>query len=155
METKIGNLIAAFENRKIPAIMHQVNSQCVMASGIAKTVKERLPEAFVAYVEFCRTHPAPIDRLGRACHGLTEYGPVFNIFGQLNYGRDGRRYTNYEAVVRGLEECCQKLKEMDIRQIGVPWGFGCGLGGGKWQIVSCLLEAVGDENGIDFVIYKL
>jgi O-acetyl-ADP-ribose deacetylase (regulator of RNase III) len=154
METRNGNLIDAFEAKEIPAILHGVNCQNTMGSGIALEIKKRLPEAFLSYVDFCRSHPIPVNRLGRICAGETEYGPVFNVFTQLNFGKDGRRYVNYEAIVQGLESVAVEMKEMGLNKIGIPFLFGAARGGGSWPIIEQIVKILLDEQGIEVIYYS-
>lgn len=149
------NLIDAFEDKEVESILHGVNCQHKMASGIALEIRNRLPEAFMAYSEFCRSHPIPINRLGRVATAQTESGVVFNVFTQLNYGREKKRFVNYEAIAQGLEEVAAQCKERGIKSIGVPFLFACGLGGGSWPIVEKFLEVSFDKSGAEVILFKL
>ena len=46
-------------------ILHQVNCQGVMGSGIAKQVREKFPNVYEAYKEYCNWH-LPHEMLGDA-----------------------------------------------------------------------------------------
>lgn len=149
------NLIDALESKEIPAILHGTNCQGIMGSGIALEIKNRLPEAFLAYIEFCRSHPIPVNRLGRICVGETECGLVFNVFTQLNYGKDNKRYVNYEAIAQGLESVAEQMKEKGLSKIGIPFLFGAARGGGNWNIISVMAEQFLDKAGIEVIFYQL
>lgn len=61
---------------------------------------------------------------------------VLNCYTQYNYGRDGKRYVDYDA----LRLCMRKLNhEFAGSKIGLP-KIGCGLAGGDWAVVRGIIE---------------
>lgn len=109
-------------------LIHVCNNKGVMGAGIAKEIKERIPEAFNVYKEEMR--------LGYVSYG----GQVCNMVAQDGYGRD-RRYLNYGA----LSQCLYNVK-MDINyynfdaEIVAPYMMGAGLAGGDWDVVIEMVE---------------
>lgn len=102
------------------AILHQVNCQGVMGSGVAKQVKERYPVVFQWYKRWCdeyreiaktRTkHPL----LGKIqivykedvpYEELKDKQAVVNLYAQDKFGYDGNCYTDYDA----LKQCLSKV----------------------------------------------
>ena len=73
---------------------------------------------------------------------------VVNIYGQLNYGYDGKRYTDYNAFRRALTVFSYLPPKRAT--IGFPKNIGCGLGGGDWKVISSIIE---DILGKDFDVY--
>lgn len=135
-------------------ICHQVNCRGRMGSGIAKQIRDRFPEVYESYMELCNDDTLlPEDLLGSIdIVGTDSQYDVISIFGQLNYGYDGKRYTSYQAFRHALE----LIYEWDLpgSKIGFPKYIGCGLGGGDWSIVSALIEEIlGDR--YDVYIYEL
>ncbi len=145
MRYVIGNLV---EEVKRGIIVQQVNAQGVMASGIAKEIRAKWPKVWDEYSKVVRQHT--ID-MGAGYMGMVipveveEDLWVMNVVGQQFYGRDSTvRYTSYDALDKGF----QRIKHLDqmIREnydIALPLHFpkiGCGLGGGKWNVVSALIE---------------
>jgi hypothetical protein len=63
---------------------------------------------------------------------------VANIFTQLNYGRDGKRYLDYEALYVGFEKLYNRSSMYDL-PLCIP-KIGCGLAGGDWVIVRIMIE---------------
>ena len=123
-------------------ICHQVNCRGRMASGVAGQIRAKYPEAFRAYSERCdgrRSRDDPLEMLGRTqfvrCgDGVT----VINMFSQEGYGRDGGQYTDYEAFRSCLREIHNAVPADAV--IAMPYGIGCGLGGGDWNIIFELIK---------------
>lgn len=120
------------------AILHQVNCQGVMGSGVAKQVREKYPNVYQSYKRAC-------DKLGsngvfgkiQVCAINPEKTRfVVNLFSQLNYGYSGC-YTDYEK----LKECLKKVNErFSGRSVAIPYLMGCHRGGGNWEVVSKIIE---------------
>lgn len=113
-------------------IAHQVNCQRVASAGLAKSIAE----AFPGWKEnYQKTQPG----LGKVGLYPTDKGVVIaDLYGQDRYGTD-RQHTDYAA----LATCFRTLRELSIqtgKQVHVPYGIGCGLGGGTWTEVYELLR---------------
>lgn len=136
------------------AILHQVNCQGVMGAGLAKQIKEKFPVVFKYYKALCdddkrmraRTCSTKSYLLGRAqvCYkedylvGQVEDNQVIvNLFAQDKYGRDGRCYTDYEALKKCLEYVNERFWG---KTVAIPYLMGCGLAGGDWNVVSKIIE---------------
>lgn len=138
-------------------ICHQVNCQGVMGSGVAKQVKEKYPEAYENYKNICRYFSnlnkkeklLGYPQLTKIHNADEKY--IVNMFCQLNYGSDGKRYTNYEAVYNALE----KLNNIFASRFtfAFPYHFGCDRGGANWDIILKMMEVVFKDREI--FIYKL
>lgn len=135
-------------------ICHQVNCQGVMGSGIAKQIREKWPVVFDEYSR--KYYEAPSDcrsywLLGQIQLIITDDNFVINMFSQEAYGRDGCRYTSYDA----FWECLINItRTVPINAaIGFPRGIGCGLGGGDWAVISTMIETVLGED-YDVYIYE-
>ena len=127
-------------------IVHQVNCQGVMGAGLAKAIGKRWPKVKAAYlnkVAQSRQYNEPL--LGDAFLVYADKGKstdliIANLFGQDRYGRD-RCCTDYNA----LETALCSLDDWNTGQayklpIYLPYGLGCGLAGGDWEIVRSLIE---------------
>ena len=143
-----GNLLDA----KVDAIMHQVNCQGVMGSGIAKQIRDKYPYVYKEYQKLCRKHKNNPSELLGCCQiiGTDDHHPrVINLFAQDKYGKD-RCYTDYEA----LRWCLQYVnKRYYGLSVGLPYGMSCGLGGGDWRIVAKIIEE--ELKDCDVYVYKL
>lgn len=125
---RTGNLLTT--NTKF--IAHCVNAQGRMASGVAKAIKERYPKAYDDYIEW---HAEGRLKLGRVLCSTNSPHLILHLCGQEFYGNDGRTYIDYQA----LEKCFTRLNSLVDEEISFPM-IGCGLAGGKWEIVSRILE---------------
>lgn len=143
-----GNILDAKED----LICHQVNCYGVMGSGVAKAIREKWPEVYRNYKGYCYDH-GPTYLMGTCLLVPINNGnqAVVNMFAQNSYGRDDRRYTSYDSFYN----CLEFIDETVSRHcsIAFPYGIGCGLGGGNWNIIHAMIEDVLDER--DVVIYKL
>ena len=159
-----GDLLDATED----VIMHQVNCQGVMNSGVAKQIREKWPEVFEQYQSFCcACGMQNCDPLGRV--QIAEINSpniaskrqfVANIFAQRFYGYNGKRFTDddaFRSAVRDLGLILRCAKETQAfmhssPSVAAPYKIGCGLGGGDWDtILEIIEEELGDFN---VVIYQ-
>ena len=133
-------------------VCHQVNCQGVMGAGLAKQIKTAHPGVFALYKEKCKLIQTGIGGLGdvQFCSVLADSGYLIaNIFGQDGYGRD-KQYTDYAA----LEEAFRKIAEaFPTYTIRIPYMMGCGLGGGKWEVVAKIIERTLAKKNIDIEIW--
>jgi hypothetical protein len=122
-------------------ICHQVSTKGVARAGLAKALFDTYPEIGKLY----RRDPPGLGEvaLWAVRHDLW----ICNLAGQLGYGR-GRRFTDYDSVERGLEKLERIVNSfhgaavLGELPIYFPYGMGCGLGGGDWEVVSKLIESV-------------
>ena len=124
-------------------ICQQVNCRGVMGSGLAKAIREKWPIVYDNYMyemEFEKHYS--FTKLGTIFWArINEDLLVCNIFGQLNYGNDGKRYTDYSALNTAF--CEIKFKFTDYAtcpQIYFPFNFGCDRGGADWNIVNKMID---------------
>ncbi|MBQ8188282.1 MAG: macro domain-containing protein [Lachnospiraceae bacterium] len=141
----VGNIVDSNETY----ICHQVNCQNAMGAGVAKALYEKWPLVKSEYHEFCGKHHAPVELLG--AHQLVSVGDdkwVINIFGQLEFGRNKNKvYTDYVA----LEKVFAAISQLD-GSFAFPFGIGCGLANGDWNIVYSLIEKYFSDK--DVVLYS-
>lgn len=141
-------------NSDCDIICHQVNCRGAMNSGVAKAVREKWPEVYVNYKFWCDINAAE-DLLGREQMVLVDHEPdryVVNMFAQLNYGYDGKRYTSYDAFWNCLNELKQEIPE-GATSIAFPYKIGCVRGGANWKIIKTIIEEV--FAGRDVTFYYL
>jgi Predicted phosphatase homologous to the C-terminal domain of histone macroH2A1 len=162
IKQKQGNLLDAEEY----FILHQVNCQGVMGSGIAKAVKEKWPEVFSAYrmqVEMSKgdhifSPPNDLALLGTILPVEVPSHIILNGFGQAFYNKKGeelKRHSNYESIYQYLEATRNGILISDKpNTLAIPHRLGCGRGGANWEIVRTMIEQVFLGFGIDVTIYK-
>ena len=84
---------------KTDVIAHSCNMMGKMNSGVAKQVREKYPEVYESYLKLYNEFS-----LGDVLFTETKDGRVIaNMFGQKNYGYDGKQYTSYEAIEKCLK----------------------------------------------------
>lgn len=145
-----GNILNASEN----IIGHQVNCQGVMGAGLAKQIRKKYPEVFHNYSELVSNSKNKSDLLGKM--QLVTCGEnkwVANIFGQYSYGRENINYTSYIA----LEDAMIYLRDFAIKHdltVALPYGIGCGLAGGNWEVVEGMIETAFNDYEVTLYNFK-
>lgn len=110
-------------------ICHQVNCQRVAGAGLAKQIDNKFSFWKEWFVDIKHKHLGDV-----AWYVIHDELIIASLYAQDGYGYD-KRYTNYAA----LAKCLWSLRGHQ-KQIYIPRGMGCGLGGGDWNIVSQLIE---------------
>lgn len=125
-------------NIKKGYIMHQVNCQGKMRSGVAKALSDKYPKVKECYLELCETVDSPEDVLGLGqivdIHGDGSLC-VINAFTQLDYGYDGKKYTDEELLCRALMSMASYAKQRKAT-LYIPYRIGCDLDGGNWECIE-------------------
>lgn len=119
-------------------IAHQVNCKGVFNKGLAQQIREKYPIAYQLYME---KHNKTGWQLGntqiiRVDKDKRLY--ICSVAGQDNYGY-GKCFTDYFALERGLTMVDQEAQK-NGDTIYLPYGIGCGLAGGDWEIVSMIID---------------
>lgn len=144
-----GSILTPNTSNRMCIVCHQVNCQGKMGAGLALEIRRKHPEVYESYKARCDAEQA---RLGdvQLCDVSSDYGYIIaNVFGQDGYGRD-RCYTDYKALYKAFTFLHTIFPYALIR---VPYGMGCGLAGGNWTAVRCvILYALKDQ---DVEIWKL
>ncbi len=139
MKHTIGN-IAAVESG---VIIHQVNCQGVMGSGVAAALRAKYPIIWEKYKDRCDDNTdAGIPTAALLGYAqlvqVGDYLWVCNLFSQNYYGRDGRRYTSYDALDTGLKHLWDQI--MPVHGALHHPLLGSGLGGAEWNVVKAIIE---------------
>lgn len=132
-----GDILQAEED----IIVQQVNAQGVMGSGLAKQIRAKWPRVYDDYKGLCNREN-PYDLMGEAQIVRVEKAKyVANLFGQLNYGRKKVRYTDYDALFKGLKYI-KDLAKKNGKSVAIPYNIGCGLANGDWGKVYGMIEEI-------------
>lgn len=135
-------------------IIHQVNCQGVMGSGVAKQVKNLYPNVYVHYREYCKDF-TPEEMLGTVFMvPIDTIKPRFvaNFFSQNNFGYDGNCYTSYEA----FEKCLLYMKKNYSEfSMAIPYLIGCRRGGGSWEKIYKMIENILGDCEVTIYEYDL
>lgn len=136
-------------------ILHQVNCQGKMNSGVAKAIREKWPIVFEEYVKLF-SKDFFVVKLG-ICQpvSVTDNQKVINMFSQDNYGYDGKMYTSYDAI----NTCLGKVKDYCVKngykRIALPYKMCCCRGGANWDVIMAMIKANFEDSDITIEIWKL
>ena len=164
MDFLVGDLLES----DVQVIVHQVNCMGVMGSGIASSIRKKYPEVYEEYKKSLEL----LDCFSGCLLVPTHDGKkVANIFSQYFYKDcatldemlsveswkqpifSTNRFTNYEALSRGLYTLKDKLQGNET--IGFPWGLGSVRGGGSWEVVQGIINEVFQDTNHKIEIWKL
>lgn len=143
-------------------IVHQVNCQGAMNSGVAKCIRTKWPEVYKHYraywdIETNYGSKPTSHLLGTVLPVSVEGGKreVMNLFAQNYYGYDGEKYTSYDALDTCLKKLSKYCKDNNKTVIALPSHLGCGRGGANWNVVHTMIEEAFKELYIKIEIWKL
>jgi O-acetyl-ADP-ribose deacetylase (regulator of RNase III) len=132
-------------------LFHQVNCQGVMGGGLAGQMREKWPHVFTEYKDFVRIMKKfymdlygcydSSFLLGKFSMSVIKEQQLYivNVFGQDFFGTQTRQ-TRYDAVIKALGNFPKAFCGKGDEKMFFPYGMGCGLGGGDWEIVSKIIE---------------
>lgn len=123
-------------------IFQCVNCKSAMGAGLAKSLYTKWPEIKERYHHYCSVKK-PLDILGEWL--VVDVGKdlnVVNIFGQLNYGNDGKRYADYGAIKIALSSFLDWMLHWGNPELPVYFSsnFAAGLAGGDPEIIHQIIE---------------
>lgn len=145
IEYRKGNL---FET-DILHIAHGCNAQGVMGSGVARIVRDDYFEAYKFYAEQYDEHGL---KLGDVQFVPANGKVIVNAVTQNLYGKDGKRFVNYEAVAECMRTINNILVQSGETHVAMPQ-IGAGLGGGDWRVIEAIIES--ELTDIQPVVYVL
>lgn len=131
-------------NVRYGIVCHQVNAKGVMGAGLARQIRKEWVLAYHDYLAAFNSHKL---KLGEVIFtNVIGNNPKLQVAGmcaQEGYGRvRGIPYTDYQA----FEICLNKVKNWQqncldgVLPVYLPYGIGCGLAGGNWDVISHLIE---------------
>lgn len=147
---KTGDVVEAFKNGEIDVLVHGVNCQGKMNSGIAKQIRNEFFTVFTDYASYC--HGMDSEELLGDIHYVRNVLPgrhIFNAFTQEEYGYDGDRFCSYDAIDRIMRIISTDGIE---GKIAMP-KIGAGLGGGDWNVIEAIIN--GRFSDRDIYVYTL
>lgn len=135
-------------------IAHGTNCKNAMGSGVAKAIYEVYPEVKERYHGYASQYQSSLynqkQLLGEIQSVRSGNKTIYNLFTQLNYGYDGKRYVNYKAIV----DCFKSLTEsLEGEIIAIP-KIGAGLAGGNWEMIEQLINDT-VEDKLEIWVYEL
>lgn len=134
-------------------ILHQVNCQGAMNSGVAKAIREKWPVVFEIYRTFCNANG---QHLGDCLPvKINDTQRVINMFSQDKYGYDGEMYTSYDAVNTCLKKIRGYCEKNGLKTIALPYNMCCCRGGANWDVIMAMIKANFEDSDITIEIWKL
>lgn len=129
-----GNLLDCTEGLTI----HGCNAQGVMGSGVAKQLRDKYPQIYPSYVKFlAQLKSENIPPLGNTDFiRISRDLSIGSCITQEFYGKDGRKYVDYDAI----DEALIAVACHNIEIVNIPYGFCSGLGGGNWGVVQAIIQ---------------
>ena len=157
VKTVEGDLFEHLEPRSV--LLHQVNCKGVAGAGIAQEVRSRFPGWFDDYAGYCAS--TPFEELPGSFISYDVPGAdlkICSVFGQVDIGKE-RRQTDYALWQKALGRITEQLDLRhavgDVWTVRMPWGIGCGLGGGSWRTMEDLFRYFAGPSPVEYVFYKL
>jgi O-acetyl-ADP-ribose deacetylase (regulator of RNase III) len=135
-------------------VIHGVNAQGAMGSGVAAYIRSAWPKVFHSYISFLTKHGSK-GSLGKVdfCR-ISDNLYVGNCFTQEFFGGDGKRYANIEYVESCLVEVFEFAKKNSL-EIKSPM-IGSGLGGLSWENeVKPLFESINKKYNLTVKIFYI
>ena len=145
-----GDLITLAINGEFDVIIHGCNCFCTMGAGIAKTIKQKIPEAYEADK---KTEKGDKSKLGKIswAETKTQNGKliIVNGYTQFNWRGSGKK-ADYEAIRNVFRNVKNEFSGL---KIGYP-AIGAGLAKGNWEIISAIIEEELKGENHTFVEYQ-
>lgn len=116
-------------------LLHVVNCQGTMGSGIAKEIKTRIPFTYQMYM---KSYQDGLLVLGSVSTG----NGIYNLAAQDHYGTD-KRHLNYGALADCLNTIRKEMRYIAMfsdAEIVIPYKMGCDRAGGDWSVVYEMIE---------------
>lgn len=164
-----GNLF----DSKANFIVHQVNCQGCMHSGVALQVAEKYAHVEVEYnkyIRYCKKNK--ISPLGTAQYVPTEfwalvmidtiknnnvisydtnYQYIVNLFGQDTFGEG--LHTDLKAMKKALVDIREKAEKIGAT-VAMPYKIGSCRGGANWDDVYTIIKKVFEKSSVDVEIWR-
>lgn len=153
MEVINGCLVGhAKSDYRFDAYMHQCNCFCRMGRGIAPQLASAFPE--VREVDNY-TIPGDIEKMGHFSVTRKTSPIIYNLYGQYHW-KDHQpepgRNTDYGKLAYSIISASKDMESKGVRSVGIPL-IGCGLAGGDWEIVKCIIEGAFMDTDIKVTLF--
>lgn len=145
-----GNIL----NTDADLILHQVNPFGVMGAGLALQIKNKYPNVFTEYKNYCLKFNNSYNKLrgNLKIVPINDKQAVVNMFSQSGLSRH-RVTTDYQALSHCLNRLHKIICKYDL-SLAIPYGIGCGLAGGQWEIVFKTIQDKFQNDKSKVLIYK-
>jgi O-acetyl-ADP-ribose deacetylase (regulator of RNase III) len=130
MKTRQGDLIQLALAGEFDVIVHGCNCHCQMGRGIALTIKEQLPEAYLAD---CQTPKSDKSKLGTISIAEIKRGEtqfiVVNAYTQFDWAGNGVKadYHAIRQVMKTIKTARFLVSELAIPKLAQDWRVAIGI----------------------------
>lgn len=138
-----GDLIEMFNWGDLDVIAHGCNCYATFGAGIALTIGKTFPEAKDA--DLYQDLPEGEPRLGKFTSAdiileSFDVGMIYNLYTQLNPGRDFRM-SAFKKAIKAMREDLENQYNEDPHDIKIGFPLiGCGIAGGDWKKVRKVIQ---------------
>lgn len=117
---------------------HGCNAQGKFASGVAGILRKSYPYSYKTYIDHYTNQGL---MLGDVIFSEEENDQpiIANCITQQNYGYDGKRYVDYQAIDTCMETLMLFSKKRAISALTMS-KIGAGLGGGDWNLIEQIIS---------------
>jgi hypothetical protein len=130
-------------------IVHQCNCVSTNVQALAKLVFDKYPQAN-SYTKRIR-----YDTSTYSIPGTIEiYDNVINIYSQY-YPAQAKYGDTYEMRIKWFRECLDKISNLNIKTLSMPYNIGCGAAKGNWSIYYKMICDFAENEKINVTLYKL
>jgi O-acetyl-ADP-ribose deacetylase (regulator of RNase III) len=145
-----GDLLQLASKGNFDVIAHGCNCFNAMGAGIARSIKEKYPEACSVDQ---RTARRSRKKLGTMTLAKCDSVWVANLYTQYYIGTppDGKPPLCYKALRKSLKELLKFCEEHKLSRVGLPY-IGAGLAGGDWKVIKETIEKVFIDSDIEVTI---
>lgn len=126
----------------VDIIAQQVNCLGVMGAGLALEIKNRYSTVYDKYCDVYDVYNNKEELLGK-CQIVSSSANgriIANLFGQYGVNRN-KQQTQVDKLETALIKLKNYAKQKQL-SVGIPYGIGCGLGGGNWNDVLKIINNV-------------
>lgn len=152
-------------------IVQQCSCLATRKCGLAKSISNRFPKHGDFYTRRKKNGKIVPDRPGTILVSKDPAGvepAVIALFAQWTPGKAGRKnnyaksYVNEdnevvevddteEGRVNMFKSCISELDKLKLKHVAMPYGIGCGLAGGDWNVYEKIIA----DSSTPVVLYKL
>lgn len=125
-------------------IGHGCNCSGGFGTGVAGSIKKKWPIVSEKYHELVGNKNYTLLGKCQIIEIINKELYVVNCFTQINYGYNGRKFADINAIQKCLIELCKYSNELNL-PIYIP-KIGCGLGGLDWdKNVKMIVETISNN----------
>lgn len=144
-------------------ICHQCNCVTTNSRGLSKYIFDRYPECDTYSSDYIRI-PGTIsvhkinnnnsDSSSDSNGNDTKEQYIINIYGQKYPGKPKHKIYKKNRI-KWFKRCLDKISELDVDEISIPYKIGCGLAGGNWNEYLNIIKEFSRDNNISVMIYRI